>query len=212
MSGFKSTNDIGPIDTPEKIAYYREGFVLLMRVVNAQALVICALSVGLAFFLFTYKARDRYFAETAMEAKMQMVSLPSPNMGRDAVMNWAAQAVSQIMTFGFNDIDEKFAISRLNFTEDGWNSFSKAVINSRLIEAMTKSQQILATVPYDTPVLKKEGMVEGSYTWEVDVPVLVTFRAGGVKSMRKKVVNVVIKQVPTRESPSGMGINQWNMY
>jgi intracellular multiplication protein IcmL len=188
---------------------YRNGARILIRIVMFQAFVLVVLSILLAFYLDTRQSRDHFFAETGDNKIMQMVSLPLPNMGRAALSDWVANATSEILTFGFNDIDEKFAQSQRDFTPDGWKAFRKAVIISPLISDMLATQQILTTVPEYPPALKSEGMVDGVYSWTFEVPVLLTFRAGSDKRTRSKVVHVVVQKVPTADNPNAVGISEW---
>ena len=116
------------------------------------------------------------------------------------------------MTFGFNDVDERFALSRRNFTKSGWETFRNAVVASGLIDDMVAAQQIVTSVPDSPPVLTQEGLIDGEYTWIYDMPLLMTFRAGGVKVARSKKVRIVVQKVPTSESPNAVGINEWYIY
>ena len=193
----------------EKNDYYRDGFHVMSRIVNIQVVVILALVSIFAFYLNTKEKGDRYFAETSEGRQMQMAGLRLPNMGRMALTAWAAQAASQIMTFGFNDVDERFALSHLNFTPSGWESFSKAMVASKLVETMVNTQQILTSVPESPPTLTQEGLINGRYTWSFDVPLLITFHAGEAKVSRQKTVHMVIEMIPTRENPNGVGISEW---
>ena len=191
---------------------YRDGAHTLMRIVNIQAVIIFALTLVLAFYLGTQKSHDRFFAETNEGKAMQMASLPLPNMGRMALSDWVAGAVSQIMTFGFNDVDARFAMSRKDFTAEGWDKFRRGVIASHIIDNMMQAQQIVTSVSTDVPVLKQEGLIDGRYSWVFDVPLLVTFHAGGVEVTRSKTVHLTIERLPTGENPNGVGISAWDMY
>jgi intracellular multiplication protein IcmL len=197
--------------TQGKAAYYRDGFRILMRIVNVQAAVIFLLSIVLAAYLCTRTNQDRFIAEMANGKVMQMISLPSPNMGRIAMSEWVANAASQIMTFGFNNIDQRFALSRLNFTKDGWENFREAVVRSGFIDEMVKTQQIITTVPESPPILRQEGLVNGRYTWVFDVPLLMTSRAGADNVQRHKTAVITVERVSTRENPNGVGIAKWQM-
>ena len=191
--------------------YYRIGFHTMMRFINILAAIIFALTVVLAVYLGSRQNQDRYFAETGDAKVMRMAALPFPNMGRVALSDWVAKSVSEIMTFGFNDVNERFALTRHNFTEDGWGTFSKAIIASGLIDDIMKSQQIVTSVPESLPILKQEGLINGRYSWVFDIPLLVTFRAGGVKVSRSKMVHITVERIPTSENPSGVGISQWKI-
>ena len=193
----------------EEDHYYRSGFRTMSRLVNIQLLIILALVFTLAFYVNKKEDRNRYFAETSEGKRMQMVALPLPNMGKAALANWASLAASQIMTFGFNDIDERFALSRANFTQQGWENFRKAMTASGLIDDVIKAQQIVTSVPEDPPILLQEGLVNGKYRWVFDTPLLITFRSGGVKTSRDKTVHMVLERIPTRDNPNGVGIAEW---
>ena len=201
-----------PSSNSGKSDYYREGFNIVMKVVNIQAFIIFVLSVVLAFYLGTQENHDRYIAETGDGKAMRLSPLSYPNMGRDALSDWVVKSASEIMTFGFNDVNERFEQSRHDFTAEGWEDFRKAMALSNFIDSMVQAQQILTTVPESPPVLKQEGMINGRYSWIFDVPLLVTFRAGATKVSRQKTAHIVVERIPTRENPSGVGISAWNIY
>jgi intracellular multiplication protein IcmL len=192
--------------------FYRKAFRTMMLIVKIEASMIVVIGIALTIYLNTRQDQDHYYAETSDLKIMPMVSLHLPNMGRMAISDWAASAASQIMTFGFNDVDAKFAVSQKYFTHDGWETFRKAVIATKLVEEMLATQQIVTSVPASPPVLKMQGLINGKDGWVYDVPLLVTFRAGGAKSSRAKTVHMVIQKMPTRENPNGVGIDHWDIY
>lgn len=196
----------------KKNDYYRKASRTMMLIVRVEAAIIFVVGLLLTLYLNTRQNPDHYYAETADLKTMPMVSLHLPNMGRMAISDWAAMAASQIMTFGFNDVDARFATSRKYFTPEGWETFRKAVIKAKFVEQMLATQQIVTSVPASPPVLKQEGLIDGKDGWAFDVPLLVTFRAGGVKESRPKTVHMVIQKMPTRDNPNGVGIDHWDIY
>lgn len=204
------------MDSPEAVweknNYYRDSFRRLMKIVNIQAGIILLLSCGFLFYVKTSSNHDRYFAEAAGKQRMQMTALDLPNMGRNALSIWVSQAVTQIMTFGFNDIDEKFTVSRYNFTADGWESFYKAMEASKIVDSIMTAQQLITTIPMSPPVLSQEGLIKGYYSWVFEMPLLITFRSGSAQRVNRKTVRVVIEKVPTSDNPNGVGISEWHLY
>jgi intracellular multiplication protein IcmL len=191
--------------------YYRDGAHTLMFIVNFQAVVMALLTIALAVYFCSRESNDRYYAATFDGKAIPLVARSYPNMGNEAISDWAANAASEIMTFGFNDIDVRFAQSRKNFTADGWESFRKGVIQTKLDKAILDTQQISAAVPLSPPILKQVGLINGKYGWAFDVPLLITFRAGSDIRPVSKTVHMVITTVSTRENPYGVGINEWNL-
>lgn len=196
----------------EKNAHDRDSFRRLVRIVNIQAAIILCLSFGLLFYMKTWVNKDRYFAEASGKQLMQIRALPLPNMGKNALSNWVSQAVTQIMTFGFNDIDEKFSVSRYNFTSAGWDSFYKAMVASKIVDSIMTAQQLITTIPMSPPVLIQEGLIKGRYSWVFEMPILITFRSGSAQKVNRKNVRVVIEPVPTGDNPNGVGISEWYLY
>ena len=192
--------------------YYRDGAHILMFIVKFEAIVMAVLTIALSIYLCTRHNKDNYLAETVEGRVMPMISWDHPNMGRPALSDWAAKAASDIMTVGFNDVEVRFAQSRKNFTAEGWESFRKAMILSKLPEDVEKTQQIATAVPRSPPTLSMEGLINGKYSWVIDVPLLITFRAGSDIKPTPKRVHMVIEKMPTAENPNGVGISEWNIY
>ena len=215
MSGMEQISE-GVPDNPDQIkaknSYYLNGFHKIIWMANIQAIIILVLAAFLAFYVKTAKNNDGFFAETLEGRTMPMVGLELPNMGKIALANWVEEAATQIMTFGFNDIDQRFALSHLNFTPRGWKSFHEAMSNSGLIENVMNAQQIITSVPQSPAILLREGIIMGKYSWAFEMKLLITFRSGGVKQAYTRSVRVVVERVPTRDNPVGIGIGEWYIF
>ncbi len=188
---------------------YRSGAVIMMRIVGFETLAILALTMLLGFVIMTQKNHDRYFAAMGTGRYLEMQAMSYPNMSRTAVSDWVAEAASEVMTFGFNDVDQRFAVSRRNFTPDGWESFRKALTKSSVLTNMMQLQQMITSVPAGVPTLSQVGLIDGHYSWVFDMPLLVTFRAGGVHRTIMAHVHVVVDKVSPEDNPRGLGISSW---
>lgn len=191
---------------------YRDGFKFLSFVVNVQVVVIVILSIALYFYISGDSKGDNFFAANVDAAPVRMIGLDRPNTSRTTLSSWVAKAMVQIMTFGFNDIDEKFDISKNNFTPKGWESFREAMINSGLVATVMENQQVVTSAPVDVPVLAKEGIIKGVYSWVFNTKILITFRAGSAQRISVKRVLVTLQKMPTNENPYGVGISEFYIY
>jgi len=192
--------------------YYRDAFLGIMRIANIQAVLILALTLSISVYIHTDKRRDRFFAEAQENRRMQMTGLDFPNMGKVALANWVVQAATQIMTFGFNDINQRLALSQTNFTPNGWESFYKAMVQSELVKNVIAAQQLVTAIPMSPPVLIQQGIIKGKYSWVYEMQMMVTFRSGGVQRAGARTVRMVIEAVSTRDNPTGVGISEWYIY
>ncbi len=189
--------------------FYRDGFRNLIRIAIAEAVIIVLLLLTFISYMNAAKAQNHYFATTADGRIMQLVPLELPNMGTSALLSWAAQAGTEVMTFGFHDYQRRLQYSSRHFTRHGWETFAAALQKSRTIESMQAQQQVASAEPRSAPVLIQEGVFSGKYRWVVDLPLTVKYQSGGDQRTDNIMVRLVIDRVPSLENPSGVGIEQW---
>ena len=189
--------------------FYRDGFRNIMKIAIAEAVIIVAMIVCFLFYMNLAEPQDRYFATTADGRIMRLVPLDQPNMAVPALMSWVAQAATDVMTFGFHDYQRRLQDASRHFTRRGWETFTEALQKSRIIEGVEKTQQVLTAAPKSAPILVQEGILNGRYRWVIEMPLMVTYRAGGASKTDTHQLRLVIERMPSLENPVGVGIEQW---
>lgn len=189
--------------------FYRDGYRSILRIAVIEAMIILSLIVAMYFIILSREPENRYFATTEDGRLVPMVPLSEPNLSVPALMSWTAQATTEVMTFGFNDYKRRLQQSSRNFTRLGWVSFTSALEKSRIIEMVEANQQVVSAAPASAPVLLSEGVVNGRYQWQVQVPLVVTYQAGASVRSDKMMITLLLVRVPKLESPNGVGIEQW---
>ena len=189
--------------------FYRDGYRTLLRIAVIEAMIILALVGAMYFVIEVHQPENRYFATTEDGRLVPMVALSEPNLSVPALMSWSAQAATEVMTFGFNDYKRRLQQASRNFTRLGWVSFTSALEKSRIIEMVEANGQVVSAAPASAPILISEGIVNGRYQWQVQVPLVVTYQAGSSVRDDKMLVTLLLVRVPKLESPNGVGIEQW---
>lgn len=189
--------------------FYRDGYRLALRVALIQAAIIFALIGAMYYVIHVHQPENRYFATTEDGRLIPMVPLNQPNLSTPALLSWSAQAVSETMSFSFSNYRRNLQESSRHFTRAGWESFSTALQDARILESVEQLTQEVSAVPSGAPILTSEGVAGGQYQWVVQVPVLLTYTSGGKKRNQSWLVTLVIVRVPRLESPNGVGIAQW---
>ena len=189
--------------------YYRDGYRSLLRIAIAEGIAVVFLIAVVALGVGLYKPHDRFFATTSDGKLVPMVSLDQPYLTTSAVLTWASQAANDVMTFGFHDYRRRLQDSAKYFTKRGWQSFTEALQKARIIESVERYQQVVTATPGGAPIVREEGLVGGVYRWVIEMPLLVTFQSGSKTQNMKMMLTMVVTRVPTLESPSGVGIEQW---
>ena len=189
--------------------FYKDGYRSLRMVAVVQSAIILIL-IGLFFFVINTRQTEYvYFATTEDGRLVPMLPLSEPNLSTPALMSWVAQSATETMTFGFHDYRKRLQESSRFFTRTGWASFTRALESSRIIETVESNQQVVSATPRSAPVIVSEGLVNGRYQWEVEMPMNITYRAGSQTRSDNLLIRFLIVRVPKLQSPNGVGIEQW---
>jgi len=189
--------------------YYRDGYRMLLNVAVIEAFVIIALVSALILVLVGARPQKYFFATTEDGRLIPIVSLDQPNLSAPAIVAWTAQAASETMTFGFHDYRRRLQESSRHFTRRGWESFTKALQQSGVIDAVTQNRQVVTATPSGAPTLVSEGIVNGRYEWVIEVPILVSFEYGSQSKQSSMKLRLLVVRVPQLENANGIGIEQW---
>lgn len=195
--------------TPDTSSSYRQGFTKLVRIIQVQALAIVMLVGVLHHYVSEVIPQDRYFAETATGGKMQIVGLMDPNVNTQALLFWAQQAAVDVMTFGFNDVDQRFTYSQKYFTPGGWAAFAGQLSQSKMLANVMAYQQFITAIPRSPAQMMAWGWKNGKYVWTVQVPIVMTIRAGNNRTPNNMTIVMTIVKLPTAENPRGIAIDSW---
>jgi intracellular multiplication protein IcmL len=189
--------------------FYRDGYRRMQKIVLLEAIAIVALIAVLALTISVTHGKDRFFATTSDGRLLPMVPLDQPNLPTAKLTSWAADAATEIMTFGFNDYRKRLQESSRFFTRSGWQTFNDALTKSSLLQLVTANQQVLTAAPRAAPVIVSEGVANGVYRWYVQMPLNVTYTVGTKEDNRPQLVTMAIVRVSTLETPDGIAIDQW---
>lgn len=199
-------------------------FDRVLKTTTRQAVVIaflgCALAVGAPFFapLYVYSAVTPEGVEALLNLQNPekkdigtLVPLDMPNLTNPAIVSWAATSATEILSFGFGDIDAKTILQKKRFTTPGWKAFVKSFLTSKVGETFKRNQMVMTTVPSDTPVILSQGVNDDNvFQWKVEVPIITTYAANNnVIKPELGTIQMTIVRVSYDQSPSGVAIDLW---
>ncbi len=184
---------------------------VFFRAVIAATIVIIGLMIAL-FWRIRNPEEPRYFQIQLEQGKKQFIPL-QPLYGRifsrEDLLLWVQEVVGNIYTFNAITYQQKFDYILANdFTSDGASSFRKTLADSQLLNQVITQQLNLTGLVSGQPVILQQGSLMGQYTWKVQMPVLLTFENANQVSTKRIIVTVLIVNVPTRESPQAIAIQE----
>lgn len=185
----------------------------ILRLVQMQALVIVGMG---AFFVMGspfFETVFQYYALDSSQHIMRLVALNKPNMTNQAILSWATNSITEIMTFGFGDYIPHLRSQQKRFTPDGWKGFVTAFDKVQLGQTFKERQLVLTTVPSDTAVILSQGPTpDHVYEWKVQMPVVMTYATNdNVTHRDHAIIELTISRVDPNDNPSGIAIKNWTV-
>lgn len=94
------------------------------------------------------------------------------------------------------------------FTTRGFAEYQRALLASNNLLAVEQKKFVVSATATDSPLIMKEGYINNIYTWEVQVPLLVTYQNNTEKIHQHLIVNLKIQHVPKEVNVRGLAVNQ----
>lgn len=188
--------------------FYRDG-QRKMIIALIISIIINFVMASLLIYLLTHPPAPKYFATTINGRITPLYPLDEPNQSDSAVLQWANQAAIAAFTYNFVNYRDELQASSGFFTADGWTQFLNALQQSNNLDAVKAKKLIVSAVATRAPIILQKGLLNGSYSWRVQMPILVTYQSASEFSQQNNVVTMLITRVSTLNSPRGIGISQF---
>ncbi|MGL6028903.1 MAG: type IVB secretion system apparatus protein IcmL/DotI [Legionella sp.] len=185
---------------------------------DSQRKVILALLIAILvnlvlgfmiMYMITHPPAPKYFATSINGRITPLFPLNEPNQSDSAVLQWANQAAIAAFTYNFVNYRDELQSSSGFFTAAGWDQFLNALQQSNNLDAVKAKKLIVSAVATRAPIILQKGLLNGSYAWRVQMPILVTYQSASEFTQQNNVVTMLITRVSTLNSPRGIGISQF---
>lgn len=188
--------------------FYRDGQRKIIIALIISILINFMLS-SLLVYMRTHPPAPQYFATSINGRITPLFPLNEPNQSDSAVLQWANQAAIAAFTYNFVNYRDELQASSGFFTADGWTQFLTALQQSNNLDAVKAKKLIVSAVATRAPIILQKGLLNGSFSWRVQMPILVTYQSASEFSQQNNVVTMLITRVSTLNSPRGIGISQF---
>ncbi|MDR3441618.1 MAG: type IVB secretion system apparatus protein IcmL/DotI [Legionella sp.] len=173
------------------------------------ALLVNLVLASMLVYILTHPPAPKYFATSINGRITPLFPLNEPNQSDSAVLQWANQAAIASFTYNFVNYRDELQASSGFFTADGWDQFLNALQQSNNLDAVKAKKLIVSAVATRAPIILQKGVLNGSYSWRVQMPILVTYQSASEFTQQNNVVTMLITRVSTLNSPRGIGISQF---
>jgi len=190
-------------------AFYRDGYRMLLRVSVLQGVVILLLMTTIIGMILTVETRYVYFATTSDGRIINIVPLNEQYRSRADVIAWAAGTAQNVLRFDYRDYRHRLQQSASSFTPSGWESFTKALKESRVLEALEARKLVVSLQVEAAPEIKNSFVHDGIYTWYLQFPATIKFEGNDPPAPMHVSLILQVVRVSTLQNPDGISIEQW---
>lgn len=184
--------------------FYRDSYRKVVAALLGMVVIVIIL-VSVIFFMAVNKPSPKYFAATDSGRIIPLIPLNQPNLSESNILQWASKALISVYSFDFVNYKKSFQENRQYFTDQGWQSFMDALTNAKTIQTVKDSKLVVSAVLNGAPIISNQYILRGRYTWEAQVPILVSYQ--GTESYSDNLMATLkIQRVSTLDNKYGIGI------
>jgi len=188
--------------------FYRDG-QRKMILVLLVSMVANFLLASILIYIITHPPAPKYFATSINGRITPLFPLDEPNQSDSMVLQWANTAAIAAYSYNFVNYRTELQASSGFFTADGWDQFLSALQESNNLDAVKAKKLIVSAVATRAPIILQKGILNGRFSWRVQMPILVTYQSASEFTQQNNIVTMLITRVSTLNSPRGIGISQF---
>ncbi len=188
--------------------FYRDNYRRIVSILLLSFMIIILL-IGSMVYILTHPPAPKYFATSTSGRIVPLVPLNEPNLSTAALLQWANTAAVAAFTYNFVNYRQELQAASEFFTPEGWSAYLQSLVASDNLKAVKAKKLVVSAVATGAPIINQRGVVDGRYTWQVQMPLLVTYQSLSQITEQSLMVNMVITRISTLDSPRGIGIAQF---
>jgi len=188
--------------------FYRDNY----RRVVLTLLVMVVINFGLVgglVYMITHRPAPKYFATTAAGRIIPLYPLDEPMVSQAQLLQWASSAALSTFNFDFANWRGQLQKSSELFTQPGWTAWEAALKSTRDLQTVIAKKLVVHAVVTGAPVILQHGVLNGRYSWKIQMPLLVTYQSASTTFQQPVTVTMLITRVPVINFPRGIAIAQF---
>lgn len=184
--------------------HYRRTIKALLMMLVIALVLICILG----YQLWTMPAAN-YYATTTNGRVIPLQSLRMPVVTNRYLLQWAGLAARACYNLNFVDYQKELQAASSNFTPSAWQSFMAALKAAGSIDSLTENKLVMRAVVNGAPIILGEQIVHGRYTWQVQIPLLVTYTSANEQRKTNYIITMNIARVPVLDAAKSIQITSF---
>lgn len=201
-----TTNDHQEVASNLNIKF-RKGY---SKMVTLLGMLILLLVILVPVFIMVNVAPSKpgYYATATNGVIYPLSSLDQPVVTDTFLQKWVSTLAGGIFTVSFGDWQSQLDKYKGNFTPLAWQDLQNSY-NKGFADNLVQNQWSASAVITQEPRILDRRIINGRYTWTVNVPVLVNFTNASANASQSLLLALTISRMPTDANPQGIQVTQF---
>lgn len=184
--------------------FYKDSFRYLVWILLISAILNIVLAVGL---LSSSKIPPEkfFFAITDDGQMIPLHPTTQPVVTQETILNWVSNNVPTIYNLDFIHYRSQLNSTQQYFTPEGWKQFQAAY--SPQLNSILSNKYISSAALDGVPVITGTGLFNGTYMWQVQMRLILSFVKGSEVTTQRVLLTVVISRVNNVAAHQLLGIS-----
>lgn len=184
----------------------RDRYRILMKWLTI-AYFVAAIQIIVLIVMLINPALGKFYVTTRNGDVVPVQPLSAPIVTSKYISSWAGMRAQAAFTLDFVKYAKELDALQPYFTDRGWSQFHNAIVKANIVDSLQSEKMVVTSVVTSTPVILKQGVLDGAYSWRVKVPLLVSFVSASDNTKRNLTVTLVIHRVPVMDVKNGIQID-----
>ena len=157
-----------------------------------------------------YAALSSKLSRSAPASQGQKVDLSKVIQNNFDIEVWANLAAVSTYNFNFKNYQARFNRISQFYLPQTWEKVKTALNTSGLLNLTLTHKMIVSSVAQGPVIIKKQGVVNGRYQWDVLIPILVLLNNGEKTIQQKVILKMIIARVAPPSGVNGLAVLSFN--
>lgn len=186
--------------------FYRDSYRSTIKWLIVMIVVCAFLAAILAWMTYDQKQPDYYAALTTGQVT-PIHAMSEPIVTSQFIEEWSARTTGLIYNLNFATYQQQLDQAKDRFTPDGWIKLNDAL--KGLVSQLTANKLIISSVVSGPPIISARMIIDGRFTWRVEMRLLVTFTSANESKQRQILVTMNVQRVPTLDMSQGIAVTDF---
>jgi hypothetical protein len=175
----------------------------------AYCCLVLLLSAGLNAWLLFSGPAPVYFAVTNDMRVQDMPPLGEPAIENRSLGNWAGNVVAKSLSLDFLTWRKTLLDLKGEFDPDGFESYLRSLESGGYLVKVEKKRMSLSCLVEGAPVITNSGPVDGVMTWQMEMPLALSYESSeGLVSRLNVIAEVSVKRTSLDQNARGVAIKR----